>query len=66
MNMCILKKFQRHHSCLCADNIIPLLEEASFPWSSALPGKRGCMLAGKINVHTALQVIIPNGWNKPP
>ena len=40
---------------MCVDNIVPLLAVASFPWSSA---------AAKTNVNAALQVIIPNSWNK--
>ena len=42
MNICILKKIQSDDHCLCVDSIVPLLAEVSFPWSSAVPGKREC------------------------
>ena len=37
MNICIFKKID--DNCLCVDNIVPLLAEAFFPWSSAVPEK---------------------------
>ena len=39
MNICIFKKIQSGDNCLCVDNIVPLLAEAFFPWSSAVPEK---------------------------